>query len=47
MSSLKANIYRALKCGKWTFHCGDMIVNIIDVVVVTVEENNVGVAAAV
>ena len=47
MSSLKDNVFTALKCCKWTFHCGVMIINIIDNVVATVVENNVSFAAAV
>ncbi len=44
-STLKIDLFTSLKCGKPTFHCGDMVVTIIDVVVITVEENGVCVAA--
>ena len=44
-STLNRDLFTALKCVKPTFHCGDMIVTIIDVVVITVEENGVCVAA--
>jgi hypothetical protein len=40
-SSLKADLFTALNCWKQTFHCGDMVNNIIDVAVINVVEKEV------